>query len=210
MLKFSGSFKKMMALSLLLCALLVSKKAHAQDDSYDPPDAQGPPDEDAIDGTDTPFPFFSHFMFGAGSGAMPMASADSKTTNQSLYMLSLGIDVPFFIAVDYAMAVGVRMSIQYPTYLNIKDGEPTYHLAAAPNVEVYRNIVRNTSWYVDLLGGLTWIFRRSQYAVGTLASNGPELMVGTKVRWLPYTILNSTPIFNLRGQVFGPLNSYKM
>lgn len=168
------------------------------------------PDDESLDATDTPFPFFSHFVFGAGSGQVPLASYEKKTGAQSLYHLNLGIDVPFFVDVNYAIAVGARVMVQYPTYLNIKDGEPTYHMAFAPNIEVYRNVLRSQMWDIDVFGGVTWNFRRSQYAAGTLASSGPEMMIGSKVRWLPYTLLDSTPVVNVRGQFFGPLNTFKM
>lgn len=202
--------------STLWCVTAVL--AHAQDGLKEQEEqdnetgfgTQDIPDDESLNTTDTPFPFFSHFVFGAGSGQVPLVSYEKESGSQSLYHLNLGIDVPFFVDLNYAIAVGARVFVQYPTYLNIKDGEPTYHMAFAPNIEIYRNILRDQAWDIDVYGGLTWNFRRSQYAAGTLASNGPEIMVGTKVRWLPYTILDSTPIVNVRAQLFGPLNSFKM
>lgn len=153
-------------------------------------------------------PFFSALDFGYSMLESPGGVSNVNTVPSNLYQFGIGLDVPFIIGESLAFLGGFEVDFRYPTYVNLKPGEPVFHLVAGPILRMPFDVFETSAAALDFVPALSYKLRRHEYTTGYLGVLAPEASLETKVKLTVFEFSNTLPFVTLRVSGFGIGSKY--
>lgn len=152
---------------------------------------------------------FSHFDFGSSKVVHPSSDFEDTTHEHTLYNLGLGIDFPLYVRDNFAVSSGVRFNINYPIFVNLKQGEGLYHLNFGPFVSTPFGFLLGESVEFDFVPSLSYEIERHEYAMGDISIATLHGQLEWKFKVLSWRLWSMRPIFGVMGAGYGLGSQYK-